>query len=783
VSEKKDYKICSKCIMDNENDPNITFNEQGVCNHCITYDSFAQRKIVDEATKEKNLAALIKEIKSKGKQYDCVIGVSGGVDSTYVSYLVKELGLNPLAVHLDNGWNSKLAVKNIQQIITKLDIDLYTHVIDWQEFKDLQLSYLKASVVDIELLTDHAIVAILYKIAAEHKIKYILNGENVTSEGVLPSSWVHHKNDLMNIKDIHKQYGKVKIKTFPTLGLFKDLVYRKVKGIKMISILNYIDYNKFEAKKIITEQLDWKDYGGKHYESIFTRFYQAYILPVKFNIDKRRSHLSSLICSGQLSKEKALEEIKLPTCDPEVLKEDKNYVAKKFDLTEEEFDKIMMEKPILHTDYKSVVNYYNFLRRPYRYIKYRILRRKDHEASAKSFDENVQNNLNEIRIAVLLNGSINDDNRVIKVISTLSKCAHIDLYYVNGDSESDLHLFGENVSLWNVPYKLSFKQKLIRHTWFCYEYNFFIKEVISRNIDYNIIIANDLPTLYAAYKLSVTFNAKLIYDSHEIYNETLNQFFPIESPPFKKFVFNTLISIMRNHGERIEKKYAPKTSGFITVNGSLKEYFKSKYELKKIMVIMNWPNFKTVDKVKEFRADYGWDKSDLVFIYQGVLNEGRGLKLLLETWVKTSINRKLIILGDGPIEPGLKAIVSQLDLSDRVKFIPKVSLNDLLKYTAGADVGINLLEDLNLSKKLASPNKLYEYIHANIPVLCSNTVENNKVLETFDVGISVENNSDSILKGIESISGNHKAYSVTLSEAAQFYKWENQEEKIKSLIK
>jgi len=322
---------------------------------CHLYDEVYKRRVLPSAEKAKQLEEVLTRIKqSTTGKYNCIIGISGGVDSTYVAWKVKEAGLKPLAVHLDNGWNSELAVKNIENIVNKLDIDLYTHVIDWAEFRDLQLSFLKASVVDIELLTDHAISAIMYKLAIKHNIKYILSGENFTTEGILPPGWVFQKNDLFNIKSIHKKYGTKKIKTFPTLGYFDMLVKTRMYGIQNVYYLDLIEYDKEEAKKVIQEKLAWRDYGGKHYESIFTRFYQAYILPTKFGIDKRKSHLSTLICAGQLTREQALELHKQPICDPLQLKEDKAYVVKKFGLTEAEFDRIMQQPPKPHTDYRSV---------------------------------------------------------------------------------------------------------------------------------------------------------------------------------------------------------------------------------------------------------------------------------------------------------------------------------------------------------------------------------------------------------------------------------------------
>lgn len=348
-------QICVRCVLDSEDDPFITFDEEGICSMCHLYEREALKRVLPQVEKVKAFNNLISKIKShSGKKYDCIIGVSGGVDSTYVAFKVKEAGLNPLAVHLDNGWNSELAVKNIESIVNKLGIDLYTYVIDWSEFKDLQLSFIRASVVDIELLTDHAINAILYKMATKYGIKYILSGENFTTEGILPPSWVFQKNDLINIKSIHSKYGTRKMKTFPELGYFKMIFLKKMYNIETVYFLDLIEYNKISVKKIIQDELGWRDYGGKHYESIFTRFYQSYILPRKFNIDKRKSHYSTLICAGQLSRENALQLLEEPICDFSLLKEDKQYVIKKLGISEAEFDQLMTESPRAHTDFKSV---------------------------------------------------------------------------------------------------------------------------------------------------------------------------------------------------------------------------------------------------------------------------------------------------------------------------------------------------------------------------------------------------------------------------------------------
>jgi N-acetyl sugar amidotransferase len=337
-------------------DKQIKFDKHGVCNHCKDYFAVLnkQLKTGDDLKKEFGKFAEKIKIEGKTKEYDCIIGVSGGVDSSYLAHvLVKEYGLRPLAIHLDNGWNSKLAVKNIQNIVLSLDIDLYTHVINWEEFKDIQIAYFKASVLDIEAITDHAISAILYNAADEHDVKYLLMGTNRATERILPKSWAFNKNDLINLRSIHRQYGKKELKTFPQMGFKKLRYYRNVKGIRTLGPLDYLSYNKDEAKKEIQDKLKWEDYGAKHHESVFTRFYQGYILPKKFGIDKRRAHLSSLINCRQMAREEALEELKRPTYPLEMQHEDYSYVIKKLGFSKEDFERIMKTPVRSHFDYPT----------------------------------------------------------------------------------------------------------------------------------------------------------------------------------------------------------------------------------------------------------------------------------------------------------------------------------------------------------------------------------------------------------------------------------------------
>ncbi len=337
-------------------DPNISFDNSGVCNHCQYYSFKAKERLRTGESGRQELNALVEKIKrhGEGKQYDCVLGVSGGVDSTYVAYTVKELGLRPLAVHLDNGWNSELAVRNIEGAVGTLDIDLYTHVVNWPEFRSLQLSFLRASVPEMEVPTDHGISALLYQVSRREKIRYIMTGVNVTTEGIHPTAWGYGMWDWRYISGVHQRYGECKLTTYPSYRPAGLLYYAFLAGIRRIAILNYIDYVKEDAIDLLTRRLDWRYYGGKHYESIYTRFVQGYILPRKFSIDKRRAHLSSLICAGQMTRDEALKRIEAPPyLDPALEQHDREYVIKKLGITEADFEGIMRSPPKSVRDYPS----------------------------------------------------------------------------------------------------------------------------------------------------------------------------------------------------------------------------------------------------------------------------------------------------------------------------------------------------------------------------------------------------------------------------------------------
>ena len=364
-TDDRPYQICQRCIMDTS-DPENTFNTDGICLRCREYELRLQASPICDPQREEKLERLVETIRheGQGKDYDCIIGVSGGTDSTYATYITRKLGLRPLAIHLDNGWNSELAVSNIENTLKALDIDLYTHVLDWDEFRDLQLAFLRSSTPDSEIPTDHAIFSLLRIKANELGIRHIITGINTRTEGITVPAWSRGHTDWKYIQSIHQRFGTVPLKTFPHCSWLDYAYYRDIKRQQRIRILDYVEYNKKEAVQTITDELNWRPYLGKHHESIYTRFYQIYILPKKFGFDKRRWHLSDLIMAGQITRDEALAEMEEDIYPVDLVQQDKIFVAKKLGISEQEFDAVIAESPKTFFDYPSYEStpYVRFLR-------------------------------------------------------------------------------------------------------------------------------------------------------------------------------------------------------------------------------------------------------------------------------------------------------------------------------------------------------------------------------------------------------------------------------------
>lgn len=363
------YQQCTRCVMDTT-DPQITFNNKGECNLCTEFLNKRIHHNYQGAKSDQQLEGIVSEMKKTGKnkKYDCIIGLSGGIDSSYVAYLAKEKGLRVLAVHMDNGWNSEEAVQNIRNIATKLNIDYESYVLDWEEFRDVQLAFLKASVPEAETPTDIAIPAAMHKIAAKYGVKYIISGGNMATEGILPKSWHYNAKDLRYFNHIIKKFSTKKVKKFPTFGFLKEFYYKMFKGIKIIYVLNYVPYEKDKAVDFLKEKLDWKYYGGKHYESKYTGFIQSYYLFKKFNIDYRKATLSTQICTGEISREEALKNLEKLPYNEEVVEKEKKYIAKKLQISLDEFNKIIELDAKWYWDYPNDEKRLSFVYDTYRKI-------------------------------------------------------------------------------------------------------------------------------------------------------------------------------------------------------------------------------------------------------------------------------------------------------------------------------------------------------------------------------------------------------------------------------
>ena len=337
----------------------ITFDANGVCSFCHYFDVNI-KPILDRAHSSegrKLLDQIVADIKEsgQGKPYDSILGISGGTDSSYLAYLAAELGLRPLVVHVDTGWNTPESEGNVKNLVSKLGFDLEIIPVDWEEMVDLQIAFYKASVKNCEIPQDHAFLAVLYKKAAEIGVRYILSGGNFASESILPRSWGYNAGDLRHLLAIHKRFGTLPLRKFPTLSFWQRYVYYPfVRKIREVRLLNYVPYNRAEAKRILSERFGWQDYGAKHYESVLTRFFQSYYLPTKFGIDKRKAHFSSLILSGQMTREQALEELKKPPYpSEEQLQADKAYIAEKLGLTLSEWEAILALPPRDHYEFPN----------------------------------------------------------------------------------------------------------------------------------------------------------------------------------------------------------------------------------------------------------------------------------------------------------------------------------------------------------------------------------------------------------------------------------------------
>lgn len=359
----REYQVCSNCVMDTS-DTRIVFDENGVCDHCIDYYKNVKPNWDTGEKGRAELVKIVQKIKAdgKGKDFDCILGLSGGVDSSYMLHAaVKDFGLRPLVFHVDGGWNSELAVHNIQMLVEKLGLDLYTEVINWEEMRDFQLAFFKSGVPHIDIPQDHAFVATLYNFAYKYDIKYILNGGNISTECVRnPMEYLYYGTDMKQIRDIRRQFGTSKMETYPFSSVLRHKLYlRYFRGITVVRALNYMPYVKSDALALLENEYGWKPYPQKHFESRFTKFYEGYWLPERFGFDTRRVQFSSLILTEQMTRAEALEKLKVPAYDPKTIDDEFSYIATKLRISPEELRTYFNMPKKFYWDYDNQEKMFN----------------------------------------------------------------------------------------------------------------------------------------------------------------------------------------------------------------------------------------------------------------------------------------------------------------------------------------------------------------------------------------------------------------------------------------
>ena len=355
-------RICSKCVMDTT-DSRITFDHEGVCDHCRLFEAQVLPNWHTGERGDREFRALVERIAAsgRGKEFDCIIGMSGGIDSSYLAHVAVSYGLRPLVFHVDAGWNSQVAVNNIEKIVDKCGLELYTDVIDWEEMRDLQLAYFKSAVPHIDTPQDHAFFATMYKFADQHGIKFILTGANYSTECIRnPIEWMYYQSDPIQLRDIHRRFGTRPLRKFPMTSIFRHKIWLPyVKGIRVVRPLNHVSYTKADAIKLLVNEYGWQPYPQKHFESRFTRFYEGFWLPKKFGYDTRKVQFSSLIVTGQMSRHEALVKLEKPALDEATVRQEFEYVANKLGIHPSELQGYLELPNKTYRDYRSQERFYS----------------------------------------------------------------------------------------------------------------------------------------------------------------------------------------------------------------------------------------------------------------------------------------------------------------------------------------------------------------------------------------------------------------------------------------
>ncbi len=755
-TERHEGQVCRQCVMDTS-DPDISFDEFGICSHCHEYN----RRIHDDlpgGDRQAYLDGIIGQIQRTGRArpYDCVIGVSGGIDSTYVAWLCKRvLGLRPLAVHLDNGWNTELAVQNIATILQTLDIDLYTHVIDWEEFRDLQVSFLKSGISNWELPTDHAIRALLYREAARRGIKYIITGSNLATEAVMPAAWVADNIDLRLLNSIQLQFGTRKLKSYPRLSLTRLAWDTFARGIRQIPLLNYVNYNKAEVTALLERELGWRPYEFKHGESLFTRFFQRHYLPRKFGYDKRKPHLSNLILSGQITRDAALAELNQPLYYPDELDRDLSYVAKKLALTPAQLETYIAEPPQPNHAYNNSS-----------WVRQRlpgIVALAKRVATARSFKRRTAR-----RAGINLHiypSPIRLESRILRITEALQRWSTFDSISIVGMQDGRLPVRQRiddrrEIVRVKAPFQNSqwLPQRLARFVgWYARCFMQF------QNAPVACISCHSLSTLPLGWLLKVRTGAKLIYDTHELETETIN------TKGLKRVLAKATEAVLIRSANAV-----------VVVGPKIAEWYRQRYVGLAPVVVRNLPESEyNAERLDLFRELLGIPKDELVFFYQGILDNGRGVDTTLAAFISAPSDRHVVFLGFGPKS---EAIRQHAKRHSNIHFLPAVPPNRLRDYTRSGDVGLCLIEPACLSYVYCMPNKLFEYLGSGVPAIVTALPELSTIVNGNQCGWTIENDAQELSQLVASIAREDiVARGMRGLRWAENNTWENECETLKAV--
>lgn len=752
-------QTCIRCVMDTT-DQDILFDDAGICSHCYFHADRVSSDI--PANPEVHIQALVAEIKEAGRShdYDCVIGVSGGVDSSYVAWLCKKVfKLRPLAIHFDNGWNSELAVRNIEVLLKELDIDLRTHVVDWQEFRDLQMAFLKSSISNWELPTDHGIQASLYREARRIGVQHIVTGSNLATEALMPDSWVASATDLRLLKAIHRRFATRALKTFPTQSLRRLAWNTFIQRIRLIPLLNYVNYNKDEAASLLQRELGWSPYGFKHGESLFTKFYQRYYLPTKFGYDKRRPHLSSLVLAGQMTRQQALEELAKPLYEPNELRRDIAYVAKKLELAPEQLLEHATSAP------KSDDAYPNSLWMRRRLPKLVAFARRAATGRRADWRRKVGGtNLH------LYPSPLTVESRMLRITKAIGRWSSFERIVLAGMGNGDLpaqQSIDDRREIMRLTPPIANTSGLVRRslrfiTWYAQVIAKFRKEPLA------CINAHSLSTLPVAVALKLMTGAKLVYDTHELETETIG------AAGLRKLL-----------GKITEAAFIRFANATVVVGFNIADWYRDRYRGLAPIVIRNLPEEEEPGNVPErqdlFRQALNIPQSDMIFFYQGVLDRGRGVELTLEAFTRVPPDKHLVFLGYGRLQGLIEQYAARYP---NIHFHPAVPPTELRKYTRSGDVGLCIVDPLCLSYRFGSPNKLFEYLACGVPVIATDLPEVGVILRSAKAGWPIDEKLETLVDTIRKV-GREEAPRVGSGGIAwtRENSWAQEAEKLRAMYK